>query len=598
MLSLNHLTLRLSSNEESPCLLSEISGEFHRGDFVAIIGPSGCGKSSLLKMIAWIAPGEEEGAICWDGRDLSEEDFKPSEIGYVPQFSIAYEELTVEESVDYSARLRVSGQSSLEREAMVSRLLGEVGLSELRERPVKVLSGGQKRRLALAMELTSSPPILLCDEVTSGLDPQAEDEIVGLLRRVARDGTRLVLSVTHSLKHLQSYDSVLVLFKGVLVYEGKPEYLAHYFRVKDPNLIYAQLESRDAEEWKNSWKKHGTAFTESVGGDRPDLISCPECGALSSKRIRYCTHCGGRLVAVKESEVEEIDPDPDIVAPPGVLSQLFTLVRRRYLIFFRSHAQLWLQIGLVFGFPCLVAIFGWNGLPQIRNLSMGLDLNVIQQQKEALDFLRQASSVGSLVSGIIMFEVVLLSLMGANNSGREIASERPIFEKEKLSGLSITAYVGSKIVFLGVLAAVQSLWMGYFIHLTCAFPGDLAQQFLFLFLVNAAMTSICLAISSFLNTAEQASLASIYLVGFQLPLSGAVLALPTWLGAMVRPFIAAYWSWSGMLQTLRGERYYDIVNMVIQTGLSASNICLCVLGIHVAVGLVMTFQGCGRTRLE
>jgi len=99
-------------------------------------------------------------------------------------------------------------------------------------------------------------------------------------------------------------------------------------------------------------------------------------------------------------------------------------------------------------------------------------------------------------------------------------------------------------------------------------------------------------------TAEQASLASIYLVGFQLPLSGAVLALPSWLVWVVRPFIAAYWSWSGMLQTLRGERYYDIVNMVIQTSLSPASLCLWVLGAHVGVGILLTFKGCERTRME
>jgi hypothetical protein len=280
------------------------------------------------------------------------------------------------------------------------------------------------------------------------------------------------------------------------------------------------------------------------------------------------------------------------------MTQLLTLLDRRFKIFFRSHGQLWLQAGLVFGFPCLVAIFGWNGLPQIRNMSMGLDLNVISQMKEAMDFLKQASQVGSLVSGIVMFEVVLLTLMGANNSGREIAAERPIFEKEKLSGLSVSAYVLSKLVFLGVLSAVQSVWMGYFIHVTCAFPGQLGEQLLFLFLVNAAMTSICLAISSFMRTAEQASLASIYLVGFQLPLSGAVLALPAWLTPLSRPFIAAYWSWSGMLQTLSGERYYDIINMVIQTQLSPVTLCLWALGSHVILGLILTFQGCGRTRME
>jgi len=600
MLSLEHISLRLGSDEAAPRLLSDISAEFSRGEFVAVIGPSGCGKSTLLKMIAGIASGDEQGIIRWDGRDLSEEDFKPSEFGYVPQFSIAHKELTVEECVDYSARLRVSGLPGEEREAMVARLLGEVGMSEFRERPVKVLSGGQKRRLALAMELVSSPPILLCDEVTSGLDPQSEDEIVALLHQVAKAGNRLVISVTHSLKHLESYDAIVVLYKGVLTYAGMPDHLAHYFRIDDPALVYSQLESRDAEGWQSSWMKHGSAF---VQGGRPQItkergdvgmVHCPECRTECSPGIRFCTACGCKLPAMGGSEESPTDDSRH----PGGISQFLTLVERRFRIFLRSHAQLWLQAGLVFGFPCMVAIFGWNGLPQVRNLSMGLDINVIQQQSEAINFLKQASNIGSLVSGIIMFEVILLTLMGANNSGREIAAERQIFEKEKLSGLSPLAYVASKVLFLGILSAIQSLWMGLFIHYTCSFPGELGQQLLFLFLVNAAMTFICLAISSYMNTAEQASLASIYLVGFQLPLSGAVLALPTWLGTLVRPVIAAYWSWSGILQSLRGDRYYDIASMVIQTSLSLAPLCLWVLVIHVTVGIILAYQGCLRTRME
>lgn len=599
MLSLENLSLCLGTEEDSPRLLSEISATFSRGQFVAVIGPSGCGKSTLLKMVAGIASGNEGGTIHWDGRDLSEEDFRPSEIGYVPQFSIAYEELTVEECVDYSARLRVASLSAEDRELMVSRLLGEVGLEEFRDRLVKVLSGGQKRRLALAMELVSSPPILLCDEVTSGLDPQSEVEIVALLRKVARQGNRLVISVTHSLKGLLDYDAVVVLYKGVLAYAGNPEHLPHYFSVKSGDDVYARLGDREPDGWKASWQKHANAFfaTESDGPrtakkEIPSKVSCPECRAECAPETRFCKECGYKIPTLGDEKAEEIE------SHPGFLSQFKTLTGRRLTIFLRSKAQLWLQAGLVFGFPCLVAIFGWNGLPQIRNLGMGLDLNLIQQLTEARDFLIQASKVGSLVSGIVMFEVVLLTLMGANNAGREIAAERQIFEKEKLSGLHPGAYVASKIVFLGILSAVQSIWMGLFIHYTCAFPGDLPSQLLFLFLVNAAMTSICLAISSYMATAEQASLASIYLVGFQLPLSGAVLALPEWLGKITQPFIAAYWSWSGILQSLRGERYYDIVVMVIQTGLSAAPACLWVLSLHILAGILLTYQGCIRMKME
>jgi ABC-type multidrug transport system ATPase subunit len=601
MISLENISLRLGAEEDAPPLLSGISGKFGRGEFVAILGPSGCGKSTLLKMIAGVSVGESEGVIRWDGRDLAEEDFRPGEFGYVPQFSIAHEELTVEECVGYSSRLRVAGLSDADREEMVTRLLVEVGLEEFRDRLTKVLSGGQRRRLALAMELVSSPPILLCDEVTSGLDPESEDEVVNLLRDVAHDGNRLVLSVTHSLKHLLFYDAVVVLYKGVLAYAGSPELLAHYFQVEDPGQVYSRLSSNDPETWKTSWIELSAAYERdgeivSLSPLPEQTTTCPGCGATVPEAAESCGECG--LIFSAGDEPATVAENEETSSLPGLAGQVAILVGRRFKIFFRSRAQLWLQAGLVLGFPCLVALFGWDGLPQIRNLSMGLGLDVVQQLTEARDFLVQGSLVGSLISGIVMFEVILLTLMGANNSGREIAAERQIFEKEKLSGLSPLSYVASKVLFLGTLSAIQSLWMGLFIHFTCSFPGDLPAQLLFLFLVNAAMTSVCLAISSFMPTAEQASMASIYLVGFQLPLSGAVIALPAWFGPLVRPFIAAYWSWSGMLQTLSEERYYDIVQMVIQTRLSPAALCVLVLAMHVVLGLFAALQGCKRTRME
>jgi hypothetical protein len=228
---------------------------------------------------------------------------------------------------------------------------------------------------------------------------------------------------------------------------------------------------------------------------------------------------------------------------------------------------------------------------------MGLDLDVMRQLDEAREFLIQSSKVGSLVSGIVMFQVILLTLMGANNSGREIAAERLIFEKEKLSGLNTAAYVGSKAVFLFGLVLAQSLWMGIFVHQVCGFPGDFFSQLVLLTLVNAAMTAICLGVSSLMATAEQASLISIYLVGFQLPLSGAVLALPALLGDAVRPFISAYWSWSGILQTLKSERYYDIVQTVVQSPLSPLSLCLWVLLAHIAAGLIAAWVGCEKRQL-
>ena len=184
--------------------------------------------------------------------------------------------------------------------------------------------------------------------------------------------------------------------------------------------------------------------------------------------------------------------------------------------------------------------------------------------------------------------------MGANNSAREIAGERRIFEKERFAGLSAAAYVASKVAFLAVIVLLQSAWMTWFVRTVADFPGDAGQQFLFYLLANASLTAVCLGISAAASSADQASLASIYLVGFQLPLSGAVLALPAGLDAALRPFIAAYWSWSGALQSLRETRYYDVLELVIPTSLSAASLCLWVLLLHIGIGIFAAWLGCLR----
>jgi ABC transport system ATP-binding/permease protein len=443
------------------------------------------------------------------------------------------------------------------------------------------------------MELVSNPALLLCDEVTSGLDPASEDDIVRLLHGLSRRQGRLVLSVTHSLAHLDLYDSVLVLYKGVTAYQGPPGLLAHYFGVDHADQLYNRLALREPEDWAASWAKHRAALSEAA-----DALETPSRTAEPVGNDTAVSTADGKPGEPSgEQDASDASDASDESTPPsvpGITSQFATLLARRLRVFLRSPSGLGLQLGLVLGFPFLVAIFAWNGLPNVMQLSMEWDIDLFDQLREARDFLVHSSRVGSLVSGIVMFQVILLTLMGANNSGREIASERAILEKEKLAGLHPLAYVASKAVFLLGLVAIQSLWMGFFVHHVCGFPGEFPAQLLFLFLVNAAMTSICLAISSLMRTAEQASLVSIYLVGFQLPLSGAVLALPELLGTIVRPFVSAYWSWSGILQTLKNERYYDIVGTVVQSPLSPPALCLGILAAHIAVGLLVAWIGCER----
>ena len=160
------------------------------------------------------------------------------------------------------------------------------------------------------------------------------------------------------------------------------------------------------------------------------------------------------------------------------------------------------------------------------------------------------------------------------------------------------AYLASKLVFLSVLVFIQSLWMFAFVQYCWPLRGDVVNHFLFLLLANAAMTTMCLGISANCKTADQSSLLSIYLVGFQLPLSGAVLALPEFVERFTQPFISAYWAWSGSVNGGLESEVLKAVNSIVQTSFADRIPCLMVLVLHVLVGIGLTYIGVRRTRWE
>jgi len=578
VLELKEVCYRIRKDGEMVPLVDQVSFQVPKGHFMAIVGPSGCGKTTLLKTIAGLNP-ESSGSLHWDGRNLSEdEDFDPAEIGYVPQFSVAYDPLTVDESVEAATRLRVSCGNTVELDRRIDQVLEETGLSSISDRTVKVLSGGQKRRLGLALELVSQPKLLLCDEVTSGLDPRSEREIVHLLHELSRKDGRIVMSVTHSLAHLELYDSVLVMHEGRLVFHGPPNQLNHYFSVKDTEEVYPRLATQESDRWQSSWMKHRDYYYSLLHQERTVLI---ENGELQNTEVP--------LADDSSSESTQ--------ALPGFFSQFATLLSRRWRIFFRDKTQIFLQLAILLCFPIIITLFSDKASGNIRRYSEMRQTNVYEEIQEQQSVRSDQAKVGAAVSGIIMFQVVLLALMGSNNAAREIAAERPIYEKEKFGGLRPSAYIASKVAFLSCLVIAQSLWMGAFVNFFGPFRGDFLQHVGFLLLINSAMTGICLAISSLSRTAEQASLMSIYLVGFQLPLSGAVLALPEHIEQFTRPFISAYWAWSGSVDSLQPQ-VHNAVKSVIDTSLSGHETCLYVLGIHVLAALLAAWVGANRPQWD
>ena len=563
MLVLQSIALQLGE-AETP-LLSNLSAWYPASHFGAILGPSGCGKSTLLKVIAGILP-HTSGSIFWQGKDLENEDLPAHQLGYVPQFSCTQPRLSVQENLFYGARLRQKGTRQ-EIEARVEQVMEETGLQDLQDRRAGVLSGGQLRRLSLAMELTTRPSLLLADEVTSGLDPKSEEEITELLSSLAREQGRLVLLVTHSLRHMEIYDSITVLTDGHLAFSADPRDLTDYFRVKSPELIFPTLATQSGQEWANRW------------------IALPKPEGLTSENIL------GELESISIAEEKE-----NSLQLPSILSQATTWLSRRIKIFLRDPAQVFLQLSLLLVFPAVVTLFAYRGLPEVRNMAMSSDTGVVEQLRESLSFTIQSSRVGTLVSGLAMFQVILLALMGSNNSAREVVGDRAIFEKEKLAGLRPGAALLGMGIFLSFLVLAQAGWMTLFVRAVCQFPGGLEAQFMPFLLVTGSITALCLAISSWTSSSEQASLGSLYLVGFQLPLSGAILALPDFLGVITRPWISAYWAWSGYLQTLKDTRFYDLVKSITETPLASFGVSLWILLIHLLLGLVLAYFGMRRSQ--
>lgn len=582
MLEALHVCLEIDappgSEEESLSLLREVHFQVPSGHLMAIVGPSGCGKTTLLKVIAGITE-QTEGSLKWEGRDLKEEeDLHPGELGYVPQFSVAHDLLTVEECIANSMALRTQLPGTEDFGPKLDKILETTGLTDLADRRIKVLSGGQKRRLGLALELVTNPCLLLCDEVTSGLDPKSEAEITELLRLLAQENPRrVVINVTHSLASLEAFDSVLVMYQGRLVFHGPPKLLTHYFSVQHPEEVYLRLTQREAQGWHESWQKKREYYEQMLFEKTAESAK-----PASSEAEDSMTH-----EAVAPEEL------------PSLMSQVFTLLNRRWTIFRRDKGQVWLHLAMLLGFPLLVVIFALDGIKPLKQLSQRQDSNVVFEMQQKAQHQIDQLNAGGLVSGLIMLQVVLVTLMASNNAAREIAGERLILEREKLGGLSTMAYILSKVLFLGVFVLAQSIWMGIFVDMiTGGLPGDLMIKLALLILVSAAMTSICLGISGLCRTPEKATILSIYLVGFQLPLSGAVLSLPDWIEGAVNPFIAAFWAWSGSLRSMSDTAFYDAVKKVTETSLVSPELAAFVLIAHVIIGLSMAYIGSKSSQWE
>jgi ABC-type multidrug transport system ATPase subunit len=533
------------------CILDRATAQFMPKGLNAVIGPSGCGKTTLVKAMLGILP--SDGEVSYAGEAVSQSLDLQGKLSFAPQFSIAHERLSVEEALSYALDLCV--RERVVKEERRGEILQRIGLAAHRDKRVSDLSGGQLRRLGLGLELVGDPQTLVCDEVTSGLDPRSEDQIIAVLQRLRDEREKTFICIIHNLAKLEDFDWITVVYQGVVVFQGTLDTMNTHFGIPDALHLYDQLNEHPVEHWRERWMAESS-------DEAPD----------------------DALAAVVSSP------------PPSALAQTWTLLKRRALLFKRDRGYWLLTLGITIGFPLLVTIFAWDGIPQLRGLAMDSGSGAVEQIEAGIRYRVDALEMASLVTGLILFQVILLTLMGSNNGAREIAAERQIFEKERFAGLSAASYASSKLIFASIIAVIQGIWMMGFVKYICEFPGASLPQAGVLVLSCVSMTTICLGFSAIFNSADKASLLSVYLVGFQLPLSGIVLALPELLVWICRPFINAYWGWGGYFGSMRDTRLYDAYRVDSNEWIPTPELAAVVLLLHFLFGAAMVFWGCQQKR--
>ncbi|MEU3692924.1 ABC transporter ATP-binding protein/permease [Streptomyces narbonensis] len=404
--SARHLTVTVDGGKQ---ILRDVTFGVPEKSLIGVIGPSGSGKSTLLKALTGYRPANE-GDVLYDNRSLYKQFAELRQrIGLVPQDDILHKELTVQKALRYAAKLRFPGDTAeAEREARIGEVLRELKLDIHKEKKVTSLSGGQRKRVSVALELLTKPSLIFLDEPTSGLDPGMDRDVMQLLRGLADDG-RTVLVVTHSVAELGLCDKLLVMAPGGSVaYFGPPEEALNFFGYSTWADVFSAFENYRDYDWAGRWK-----------GSQHYQMYAAEIDAVAAQPVQM--------------------PQQAMARPPkpqGWGSQLWTLIRR-YVSVIASDK-------------------GFLGLMVILPAVLGA-VSVVIPADFGLGSPTPPSRFNGDAGTIMLILAVGMCFSGAANSVRELIKERVIYERERATGLSRSAYLMSKVIVLGLITAFQGV---------------------------------------------------------------------------------------------------------------------------------------------
>ena len=391
-------------------LLNSITFALPARTLLAVIGPSGAGKSTLLNALIGARPATM-GTVRYADRDLYK-DYEElrHRIAIVPQDDVLHTALTVRKALSYAARLRFPADTTAaDRESRVDEVLHELGLAAQADQLITSLSGGQRKRTSVALELLTKPSLLFLDEPTSGLDPGMDRSVMHTLRALA-DDARTVVVVTHNVANLEVCDQLLLLAAGGwLAYFGPPSGALRYFDRADFAEIFLLLDTAPGEQWAERFRQspeHQHAM-RLMGDDDP----------VATRRSARSLPVG---------------------APPRQqrASTQFAVLCRRYLAVIASDRQYSIFLVVL---PLVLSLLA-RAVPGSAGLSTSA----------------AAASGDPQPQQLLLVLIIGACLMGSAASVRELVKERPIYRRERSIGLSVGAYLASKIVVLAVLTGLQA----------------------------------------------------------------------------------------------------------------------------------------------
>ena len=410
------LSVVVSSNGKPKVLLDGITFPLAARSMMAVIGPAGAGKSTLLNALT----GKNQattGNVFYDFRDLYDNyDELRHRIGLVPQDSVIHDQLTAQSALGYAAKLRFSPDTMAdERNSRVSEVIGELSMTEHKDKPIHNLSGGQNKRVNIGLELLTSPSLLFLDEPTSPLDPHLKRDMFALMRKMAdkdaEDGQSVVV-ITHDVGSdlIDQCDRLIVLQPGgKMAFFGPPSEGLRYFQAGDWADVFAKFAAEPQRDFAAEYK-------------------------ASAEYVKYVA----TPISVASQRSERRPDDAPKPKQISTFNQMTTLARRylRVMVADKVFLATTVLMPMLLGVLVRATPDKFGLLNGTTPLTKGTNGNAIQ---------------------VLMILVMSCVLSGTALSIREIIKEREIYKRERMAGESPIAYLFSKIVVLSVISVGQTL---------------------------------------------------------------------------------------------------------------------------------------------